>query len=193
MSTSSWNISFGTAGISLGTSAAFPNINTTPALAINANFNNSPIAVSREIESGDDNGGGGGNSGSGSGGGGGGGTVGFIPTARIDGPRFVTQGRPTFLLKVKFRDNTGINRATVATGAIAVTGPNGFLTIPKLFFSKSSNSGTAREAWFIVKAPGGTWNAPDAGRYTVSVLPHKVADINGNFVQAANIGSFFSF
>ena len=51
-------------------------------------------------------------------------------------------------------------------------------------------SATETAVVYRVPAPGGAWDGPDAGTYTVAALPGAVTDLAGNAVAAGPIGTF---
>ena len=71
---------------------------------------------------------------------------------------------------------------------VIVTGPHGFSQSAKLL--STSGSGDDVRAVYSIDAPGGTWNRPDEGRYTITLQNHQVADEAGNFAPSKVLGKF---
>ena len=89
-----------------------------------------------------------------------------------------------FTVTVTYADTggAGIDTATFGTGNIGVTGPLG-ANLAVLGFAASGSTVT-----YTVQAPGGSWDAGDAGAYTVAIKGNSVLDVAGNAV-AANAGA----
>jgi hypothetical protein len=52
-----------------------------------------------------------------------------------------------------------------------------------------TNDGTPRTASYLVSAPGGSWDTADNGSYSVTMQVGQVADTDGRFVAAGNLGN----
>jgi len=101
--------------------------------------------------------------------------------------------RPSFIPSLAYKDNRGINAATLGTGDIQVTGPHSFSqTATYVGTSLLSAGGGIRLATYTIIAPGGSWDYTDNGNYTVSVVSTQVKDINNRNVPAGSIGTFNS-
>lgn len=83
----------------------------------------------------------------------------------------------SFTFTVTYADGgAGIDPASIGTGNVGVTGPGGALDVTNA--AVSGNTAT-----YTVQAPGGSWDAGDAGSYTISLLG-AVRDLAGNAVAA---------
>ena len=106
------------------------------------------------------------------------------PTANIAatnvGPADV--GATSYTFTVDFSDNVAIDTATLGSGDVEVTGPNGFSTTAT-FISSTTVNGIVT-ATYQVTPPGGSWDELDDGTYTVTVQAGSVADTNANSVGA---------
>ena len=90
--------------------------------------------------------------------------------------------------KVAYTDDTAVQYQTIGSGDVLVTGPGGYSqqgVLSNLTFSSGTWTATYR-----IPAPGGSWDAPDNGTYTVSMRPNEVSDTAGAFVQAGVLGTF---
>ena len=90
--------------------------------------------------------------------------------------------------KVAYTDDTAVRYQTIGSGDVVVTGPGGYSqtgVLANLTFSAGTWTATYR-----VPAPGGSWDAPDNGTYTVSMRPGEVSDTAGAFVPAGPLGTF---
>jgi len=90
---------------------------------------------------------------------------------------------------VTFTDDEAVAVASIRTGVITIAGPNGFTVTSPLNTLDDVVDGPIRTASFTFTPPGGSWDAGDAGRYTVSVAP-GVTDTVGRAVPAGPLGSF---
>jgi hypothetical protein len=109
------------------------------------------------------------------------------PTASMPAStQLVGPSGASFTVTVTYADTggAGIDPASFGTGNIGVTGPLGaILTVTG--FAASGASVT-----YTVAAPGGGWDALDAGQYTVAIQGNSVRDLAGNAVAAnANAGT----
>jgi uncharacterized delta-60 repeat protein len=112
------------------------------------------------------------------------------PTATASIAPSAVGGAAFHPITVTFADNTAIAIASIGTGDILVTGPNGF-SQPATFLSLDSEVvGTPRTASFQIAAPGGTWDVNDNGTYTVTLLAGTVADTAGNVAGQTTLGNF---
>ncbi|GGY53773.1 DUF4214 domain-containing protein [Pseudoduganella albidiflava] len=86
----------------------------------------------------------------------------------------------TFEFTVTYADTggAGLDTATLGTGNVAVAGPHGN-PVTVTAFSVDGNAVT-----YTAQAPGGSWDAGDAGAYTVAVNGASVRDMAGNTVAA---------
>ena len=89
-----------------------------------------------------------------------------------------------------FSDDVSINVNTIDNGDVIVTTPNGTELAATLVSVDTTGNGTPRSATYNIDAPGGAWDATDAGSYTVSLNVGEVADTSGNSAIAGVVGSF---
>ena len=110
------------------------------------------------------------------------------PTASATAPTVTAAGTTAQTVTVAYADNVGIDAATLNTGDITVTGPNGYAATAT--FVSSAAAGTGRTATYTVPAPAGGWKAANNGTYTIALAAGQVADTAGNFAAAGPIGTF---
>ena len=97
----------------------------------------------------------------------------------------------THTFTVTYTDDVAINVATVNTGDIRVTGPNGYNQIAQLLSINNNSNGTPRTATYSITPPGGgAWAVQNNGSYEVFIESGQVADIEGAFVAPAKLGQF---
>ena len=116
------------------------------------------------------------------------------PTASATAPGFLADGRASHTFTVTFADDAGVDVSDITSNhaAVRVTGPNGFSRLATFVSLDSSADGSPRQATYRVTGPGAgsTWDAADAGTYTVSMAEAQVSDVNNNFVAAGAVGTF---
>lgn len=90
---------------------------------------------------------------------------------------------------IKFTSTSLINLASIRTGTIRVTGPNGFDQIAALVLSPTSiENQTSATGSLTITAPGLGWQPPNSGDFTVSLEPGVLADDRGNLTAGGAIG-----
>ena len=96
-------------------------------------------------------------------------------------------------IAVTFSDDVSVLSASVAQGAVRVTGPNGFNSLA-IFYSKATTTdGIKVASQFYVYPPGGSgsfWNGAANGVYAISIEPNVVRDVAGNFMPGGVVGTF---
>ena len=112
-----------------------------------------------------------------------------VPTASAALPGVTTAGADSYQFVITFADDSAIAAASIGTGAVRVTGPKGFGATPTLVSLDNMSNGPMRLATFRFTPPGGTWDGPDAGLYTVSVGSGAVTDTGGRPVPPGALGA----
>jgi hypothetical protein len=102
----------------------------------------------------------------------------------------VVAGGADLTFTLVFSDNLAVSAASLATGAIQVSGPGGFAQAAELVSVSPSGDGNPRTATYRLTAPGGAWDGADNGDYSVSLAAGQVRDTVGNTAAAATLGSF---
>jgi hypothetical protein len=106
-------------------------------------------------------------------------------------PPLNESGQTTRQFTVTFTDNVGIDVATVGTGDVRVTGPNGYNQIAQFVSVNSTTNGTPRSATYAVTPPGGgVWTTLQNGTYSITMESGQVKDVEGAFVSAGTLGQF---
>jgi hypothetical protein len=111
-----------------------------------------------------------------------------------DGSNIVTlnqlaNGKTAASFSVSYADNIGIDLTTIDASDVTVTAPNGTkipVTLAGIGYNSQNNGGPT--ATYSFAAPGGTWDAADAGEYTVAINAGAVSDTSGNTTAAKTIG-----
>lgn len=112
------------------------------------------------------------------------------PTAALSAGNIVYGGPQDDTFSVTYRDNVGINPASIGNGNIVVSGPGGYSADATLLGIDSSQGPTALRAVYRILAPNNSWSWGDDGTYTVSLNSEQVADMAGNAALGATLGSF---
>ena len=102
-------------------------------------------------------------------------------------------GASTYQFTLRYYDLQGIDTSTLDKADVLVTGPGGFsqmATLADIGPQQSTTAGTARTVRYQITAPGGIWDPPDSGVYTVSLRTSQVRDTTGAFLPAATLGGF---
>jgi hypothetical protein len=103
-------------------------------------------------------------------------------------------GASSYTFTVTFTDDFFLNRTSLDSNDLLVTGPNGY-SQPATFLvmtpvSVSAGGYQSTGAVYQVTAPNGAWSAAANGTYTVSIRPNQVRDTSGNYMAAGVIGTF---
>jgi hypothetical protein len=94
-----------------------------------------------------------------------------------------------YTFTVTYSDNASLNVPSIDGNDVLVTGPNGFSQLASLV-SVVNAGGASRRATYRITAPGGAWDAADAGQYAVALQAGQVVDSAANAVSAAQLGTF---
>ncbi len=110
-----------------------------------------------------------------------------IPTATLAASTLTTEGQ-WHEFKVEYKDDSGIDIATVNSSDIRVKGTNGF-DLPVTMKSVAKTA-TGAIATYLVTTPGQNWDPNDNGTYTVIVMAQQVLDGRGTAVKGGALGTF---
>lgn len=102
-----------------------------------------------------------------------------------------TLGIAMHLFTVEYSDASAVDLATVDSGDVRVTGPNGYSQNATLVSKTTTDAGKTVAAVYGVAAPGGYWDQSDSGTYTIALLSEAVRDTLGSSsVAAEGFGTF---
>lgn len=113
-----------------------------------------------------------------------------VPTALGTAPDVTAAGGTSHTITVTFADDTAIKVNTLSTGDVTVTGPAGYNATATFVSVDINTDGTPRIVTYTITPPGGTWNAADAGTYTINIVGSQVTDTSGLAVSAGPAGTF---
>ena len=91
---------------------------------------------------------------------------------------------------ITFWDDSSVLASSIATNSVRVTGTNGYNQIATLYSVPATNGLKLTAQFYVNSTPSFIWNGTNNGTYSVSIEPSSVSDTNGNFMPAANIGTF---
>jgi hypothetical protein len=122
------------------------------------------------------------------------------PTAAGTAPDVTVAGGTTQTVTVTYTDTIGsqlIDRSSIGTGDITVSGPGGFSATPSFVSANSAVDAMMITATYSFTAPDnavvGTWDGSDNGPYTINMVAGQVYDKDSPVsypVAAGTIGSF---
>lgn len=116
--------------------------------------------------------------------------VGVIPGGFGSLLNLTSAGVFDYLFTVDWVDDMGIDIASIGTGDVTLTGPNGLVATPTLVSTKGS--GQKVTATYSFSPPGGSWDITDNGDYTFTVNANQVFDTDAtpHANVASTLGSF---
>jgi hypothetical protein len=91
---------------------------------------------------------------------------------------------------VAYADETALDPTTFDDYDIEVAGPGGYVRYANLDSVDSTAPGKSRTVNYVVKGPGGSWDATDNGVYTITLRRRQVYDTAGNPAPATVLGAF---
>jgi hypothetical protein len=102
------------------------------------------------------------------------------------------KGEANYSFSVTYADDKAFETASLVTGNVRITGPNGFDASGTFvnFDQQQGAKGPEFVATYRIVPPGGTWDDADKGTYTVKLAANSVADVAGNKAAAADLGTF---
>lgn len=113
------------------------------------------------------------------------------PLAEIQLADVTQSGQASHQFTVTYSDDVAIDVATIDSSDVRVTGPNGYDQFAQFVSLNTSGNGTPRTATYAVTPPGGgTWSPAHNGTYTIAMRATEVADTQGAYVAAGELGQF---
>jgi hypothetical protein len=89
---------------------------------------------------------------------------------------------------VTYRDNAGINSASISDNDVQVKAPNGALLNTRIIANASTN-GIIQTVTYRITPPGGSWDNADNGSYSLTLQANQVSDSSGNFAGTKLLGN----
>jgi hypothetical protein len=112
------------------------------------------------------------------------------PTASAAVASVTQAGAKTHTITVTYADNRAVDFASLGTGDILVTGPNGFEQFATLNSVDPAADGSPLVATYTFATPDGSWDSADNGAYTVTLRPDEVHDTSGNTNPGGMLAKF---
>jgi hypothetical protein len=112
------------------------------------------------------------------------------PVAAINVANILNAGSVTHSFTVTYTDNSAVRVASLGSGNLVVTGPNGYSNLVDYVGVDTPTDGTPRSASYSAPAPGGTWDAPDNGSYQIILQGGQVDDTFNNAIAETVLGTF---
>ena len=108
----------------------------------------------------------------------------------IKRPKSLIRKGRFYQLQITYTHPSGVDLASVNTGDIVATGPNGFTQQVPLLKAKARRRGTQVVAIYRLPAPGGTWDQADNGVYTLTLQAGAVTATDGTATVAGTLTRF---
>jgi len=113
------------------------------------------------------------------------------PQADLQVTNITQTGTGAKQFAVSYSDNLAINISTIDSSDIRVTGPNGYDRAAQLVSIDTPSDGTPRIATYSADPPTGiAWIPSDNGLYTIWLRTNQVADTEGAWAVAGQLGQF---
>ena len=112
------------------------------------------------------------------------------PAAHLNASDVNVAGGNTHVLSVTYTDETAVRVDSLGAADLRLSGPNGYDEVAAFLSADLPFDGSPITAQYAVTAPGGSWEAPDNGTYTVTLQAGAVADILNNATPETVLGSF---
>ncbi|MBE9080135.1 PQQ-dependent sugar dehydrogenase, partial [Romeria aff. gracilis LEGE 07310] len=115
------------------------------------------------------------------------------PTAILDtsSTALLPDSTEDAIFRITYSDNSAVQVSSLDSGDLSVTAPDGVTQIPVGFIMpSSSNNSSSVTASYTIPAPDGSWDAIEAGLYTVSLNGNEVVDTSLNPASAGSLGTF---
>jgi probable HAF family extracellular repeat protein len=112
------------------------------------------------------------------------------PTATGSAAGVTVAGATSHNISVTYNDNVALEVASIGTGDVRVTGPNGFSQIASFVSIDNPTDGTPRNVTYSITPPGGSWDFADNGTYVVRTLTSQVADTGSLNLLPSQLATF---
>jgi uncharacterized protein YkwD len=112
------------------------------------------------------------------------------PSTTLSAAKLTRGGMTGYTFYVTYADATAVDVSDLASSHINVLGPNSYNKLATFVKVDVNTDGSPRKATFRIPAPGGYWNSPDNGTYTIKLLGGQISDTKGNLAPARTLGTF---
>jgi hypothetical protein len=110
--------------------------------------------------------------------------------------RLVEVGAPAigggdFRVRMEIVGRAAIQRTTIATGALRITGPGGYHAFPVIEADDApKEAGSAFAATVRISPRDGAWREDEVGEYRIELLGWRISDVDGRFAAPLPLGGF---
>jgi hypothetical protein len=112
------------------------------------------------------------------------------PNASLSAANVTAAGGNAYTFNVTYTDTVALNGATIGTGDVVVSGPNGFKQTATLVALTHSVDNKSYTASYRITPPGNTWDIGDNGAYTIALQAGQVEDSTNVWETAKTLGTF---
>jgi Domain of unknown function (DUF4347)/NPCBM/NEW2 domain/Glucose / Sorbosone dehydrogenase/FG-GAP-like repeat/Calx-beta domain len=114
------------------------------------------------------------------------------PTATLNASNLNTtvNSSTPYTFIVTYSDNVAVNVSTLDSTDLRVTGPNNYNQLATFVSATPAANGSPLVATYRIAAPNGTWDANEAGTYTIALQGTQVTDTSSNAIASATLGTF---
>jgi len=116
-----------------------------------------------------------------------------VPIASATANNVLTPSVSKYQFTVTYSDDVAVVAASIGTGDVTVTGPNGFSDTPTLVGAPPGANGTPLVVMYEFTPPvngAAGWDFSDNGVYTINMVASQVSDAVPNFVKAGALTTF---
>jgi hypothetical protein len=96
----------------------------------------------------------------------------------------------SYAFAVNYNDDVVVDVSSLDSSDFLVTSPNGFNQLATLVSIYPAADGSNLTAFYKFAPPGNSWDANEAGTYSVNLQSNQVRDISGNAMLAGSLGTF---
>jgi hypothetical protein len=101
---------------------------------------------------------------------------------------FVRRGT-SYTISVRYQDANGVDKSSISSDDLLVTGPSGFSRPAQLLRIKTRRGGVALATYRVIN-PAGKFTAAQGGTYQIVLQPGQVKDPDGDASTAGVLGTF---
>jgi CARDB len=112
------------------------------------------------------------------------------PAAELDVQDLTAGGNPYHAFVVTYTADEPIDDKSIDRGDLAVTGPGGQALAVRQVARFGEDGQRKQTVVYRVEAPGGLWDAPDNGLYTITLREGEVRSESGEAAPEESLGAF---
>ena len=112
------------------------------------------------------------------------------PVAEASPANVTAAGATTYSFTVDYYDDGVVQRRTLDSKDVRVTGPGGFNVAAEFLDASSQVDASPLSATYSIVPPGGSWDAADNGTYSIVMQSKQVLDFRNAAVRPGTIATF---